>query len=49
MMRMVQESDTLKTWLGMDEKQVACCMLLGYPRMTYQRTAPRRKADIIWR
>ena len=49
MMRMVQESDTLKTWLGMDEKQVVCCMLLGYPRMTYQRTAPRRKADIIWR
>lgn len=49
MMRMVQESEAIKEWLGVGEKQIACCMLLGYPRRTYKRTAPRRKADIIWK
>lgn len=49
MMRMVSESMLLKEWLGLDDKQIACCMLLGYPRMAYKRTAPRRKADIIWK
>ena len=49
MMRMLQESNTLKEWLEVGDKQISCCMLLGYPRMTYRRTAPRRKADIIWK
>ncbi len=49
MIRMVSESTALQEWLGLEEKQIACCMLLGYPRRTYKRTAPRRKADIIWK
>lgn len=39
----------LREWLGLGEKKPVCCMLLGYPAVTYRRTAPRRKADIIWR
>lgn len=49
MMRMVTESNALREWLELGDKQVACCMLLGYPDRTYRRTAPRRKADIIWK
>lgn len=49
MMRMISESALLKEWLGLEGRQIACCMLLGYPRRTYRRTAPRRKADIVWK
>lgn len=49
MMRMVSESPALQEWLGLDHKQVACCMLLGYPRVVYRRTAPRRAGDILWK
>lgn len=49
MMRMINESVRLREWLEPGSKQVACCMLLGYPRRTYRRTAPRRKAAIIWK
>ncbi len=49
MMRMISESPVLREWLQLENKQLACCMLLGYPRKMYRRTAPRRKADIIWK
>ena len=39
----------LKEWLGLGDTPVACCMLIGYPAVTYRRTAPRKKADISWR
>lgn len=32
-------------FLGAGEKPVAACLLLGYPDVTYQRTAPRKEAD----
>lgn len=47
LMRVVSGSRKLREWLGMEEKPVACCMLIGYPAVTYKRTAPRRKGDII--
>lgn len=47
--RLIAHSPKIKEWLGIGEKQVACCMLLGYPGVSYMRTAPRRKADIIWK
>lgn len=49
MMRMLLASPALQEWLGISNKKIACCMLLGYPRVTYRRTAPRKKADIIWK
>ncbi len=36
-------------WLDLKDKPVQVCMLVGYPRVTYQRTAPRRAADVRWR
>lgn len=49
MVRIINESPVLREWLGMKDKPASCCMLLGYPGVTYKRTAPRKKADIIWR
>lgn len=45
----IEKSDVLKNWLGITKKQITCCMLIGYPAVKYQRTAPRKKADIIWK
>ena len=36
-------------WLGVGEKKIEACALLGYPDITYKRTAPRRAADVIFR
>ncbi len=47
--RIIGRSRVLKEWLGVSEKPLACCMLLGYPAVRYQRTAPRKPADIIWK
>lgn len=49
MMRVIKESPVLREWLGIGEKMVSCCMLLGYPDVKYRRTAPRKKADILWK
>jgi nitroreductase len=35
-------------WLGIEDKPVQVCMLVGYPKVKYQRTAPRRAADVRW-
>lgn len=47
--RIISASPKLKAWLGIGEKPVCCCMLLGYPAVSYERTAPRKKADVIWK
>lgn len=49
MMRVIRESPVLHEWLGIGEKAVSCCMLLGYPNVVYRRTAPRKKADVLWK
>lgn len=47
LMRIISACPDLREWLGIGSKGVACCMLLGYPAVTYRRTAPRRQADVI--
>jgi hypothetical protein len=39
----------VRTWLDIQDKSVQVCMLAGYPRVSYARTAPRRIADVRWR
>lgn len=39
----------LMQWLGLGDKKAVCCLLLGYPAVSYRRSAPRKKADIVWR
>lgn len=36
-------------WLGVGENKIEACALLGYPDITYKRTAPRRAADVVFR
>ncbi len=45
--RTVSVSPKLMEWLGLEGRTLACCcMLLGYPAVKYQRTAPRKTGDI---
>lgn len=47
--RALNENPQALEWLGIGNKTIASCMLLGYPDISYQRTAPRKPADVIWR
>lgn len=47
--RLVNESEELKQWLGIEGKEIRACMLLGYPERSYARTAPRQKANVVWK
>lgn len=47
--RIVEADGNVKKWLGIDGKTVKACMLLGYPARRYLRTAPRKKAQVIWK
>lgn len=49
LLRIMQASETIKKWLGIEGENISCCMLIGYPAVTYRRTAPRKQADIVWR
>ena len=39
----------LKEWLGIEDRKICACMLLGYPAVHYARTAPRKPTEIIWK
>lgn len=47
--RIIDCNIELKKWLGIENKTLCACMLLGYPDVQYRRTAPRKKAQVIWR
>ena len=41
--------EKVKTTVGIPpEKEVLVTLLVGYPNVKYHRTAPRKKADIVW-
>jgi len=48
LVRSTMFSEEAKALLQLDGKPLAVCMLLGYPDVEYARTAPRKKADVIW-
>lgn len=45
--RIADENRELKNWLGIENETICACMLLGYPKKNYYKTAPRKKAEII--
>lgn len=48
--RASKENKDIKKFLGIDEnKNIVTCMVIGYPDIKYQRTVPRKDADIIWK
>lgn len=49
LVRIADANEDLKKWLGIEEKTIKACMLLGYPNKHYTNTAPRRKANVIWK
>ena len=47
--RAVNGSEKLRRKLGLkDDEQMVCALVLGYPDVRFQRTVPRKKADINW-
>ncbi len=48
--RAVAHSREMKDYLKLDQGQeVVACMVIGYPGVKYQRTVPRKKAQVVWR
>ncbi len=47
--RITDANEKLKQWLGIQDKTIRACMLLGYPVRHYIRTAPRKAPDVIWK
>jgi len=47
--RVSEHNQALKAWLGIEDTTIHACMLLGYPDVTYKRTAPRDQATVILR
>ena len=47
--RVSDANEELKQWLGIGDRTICACMLLGYPAVHYARTAPRKTVDVIWK
>ena len=48
--RAAAHSKELKEYLQLTHGQeVVACLVIGYPGVKYQRTVPRREAEIVWR
>ena len=47
--RLLPASPALTRWLEISPKELACCMLAGYPDHAYRRTAPRKPASVTWK
>jgi len=47
--RAAQDNEAIASLLGLDHgKKIVSCMVIGYPDVTYQRTTPRKDAEITW-
>jgi nitroreductase/NAD-dependent dihydropyrimidine dehydrogenase PreA subunit len=49
--RAAANSPELRRFLGIEDtnKQVIACQVMGYPKVSYQRTVPRKKPEVSWR
>ena len=41
--RIINRTPALRDWLGLGERDLSICMLIGYPAVRYFRTAPRKE------
>lgn len=49
-LRALNDKPELLEKIGVEPgKTIAACLAMGYPKVTYQRTVPRKKASIEWR
>jgi nitroreductase len=48
--RALQMSPKLRAFVGViDASKVATCMVIGHPAVKYERTVPRKEANVTWR
>lgn len=47
--RIADANEELKKWMGIEGRTIKACLLLGYPKRSYRRTAPRKPANVSWR
>jgi len=48
--RAAAHSIEMKEYLNLKKGQeVVACLVIGYPGVTYQRTVPRKEADVVWK
>ena len=48
--RPANENKKLRESLGVTEEEIiAACLAIGYPKVQYRRTAPRKAANVVWR
>ena len=48
--RAAQGNKKIMDFLGVKEgKQIVTCMIIGYPKVKYLRTTPRKESDISWK
>ncbi len=43
--RLIDSTTEIKSWLGLDGKNITAVMLIGQPAVKYKRTVPRKKLD----
>lgn len=50
LVRAAAGNQEMKEFIGIKEgKEIATCMIIGYPDIKYRRTVPRKAADISWK
>ena len=48
--RLTEKNERIRAYLGLsDTDRVVTCLALGYPAVHYERTVPRKPANIIWK
>lgn len=47
LMRALMHNEEAVEWLGLKDYPIVSAMLMGYPAVTYRRTAPRKKGNVI--
>jgi len=45
--RIIDQSEELKDWLGIEGKKVTAALLIGEPAVSYQRTTPHKELNVI--
>lgn len=45
----ISASSEARELSGIGDEQIYFCILIGYPNVTYQRSTPRKPAQIEWR
>lgn len=49
LVRAAKGNSKIKNFLGINHtEEIIACLVMGYPDVNYQRTVPRKKADISW-